>query len=66
MIMKKYKIYHSQRFNKELTISRIELVGHKRLLKWMDQIGFKSPRNLAKFELWKKRNSKYANIKSKK
>jgi hypothetical protein len=52
--------WFDKRFDKELTINRIELVGHKRLLKWMDMIGFKSPKNLAKFELWKKRNSKYA------
>jgi len=56
--------WFDKRFDKELTISRIELVGHKRLLKWMDMIGFESPKNLAKFELWKKRNPKYVNMES--
>lgn len=52
--------WFDERFNKELTISRIELVGPKKLLKWMDLIGFRNHKHLAKFEIWKKRNPKYA------
>ena len=39
-----------------------ELVGHKKLLKWMDRIGFKSPKNIAKFKIWADRNPKHAKI----
>ena len=52
--------WFDKRFHKELTISRIELVGHKRLLKWMNTIGFWNPKHISKFEMWAKRNPKYS------
>ena len=37
-------------------INHLSLNGHSQLLLWMDLIGFRNPKNLAKFELWKERN----------
>ncbi len=45
------------RFKKGFAIThRIYLYGHKQLIKWMQTIGFSSPKHLAKFILWKERN----------
>ena len=53
---------HDDRIGKETIISRVELNGNKKLLKWMELIGFKSSKHLEKFEKWKKLNPKYKDI----
>lgn len=35
-------------------ISTLQLYGSGQLLKWMEFIGFRNPKNIEKFELWKK------------
>lgn len=45
-----------KRFNKYTTTHMIYLYGHEQLVKWMHIIGFKNPKNLQRFELWKIRN----------
>ncbi len=45
---------------------RVHIYGHTELMKWMNTIGFSSPKHLAKFELWKERNreSKWEKVQS--
>ena len=37
-------------------INNLELPGHKNLINWIKMIGFRSPKHLEKYKLWKLRN----------
>ncbi len=38
------------------TISTLQLYGNEQLLKWIEFIGFRNPKNIEKFEFWKRLN----------
>lgn len=44
------------RINKKEITYDITMYGHLQLVKWMNCIGFRHPKHLHKFELWKERN----------
>lgn len=52
-----YKIVQDDpRFKNKVILYRIDVNGHTNLVKWMKKIGFRNPKYLRKFELWKERN----------
>jgi len=53
------------RFKRPIKMHRMQIYGHVQLVKWMESIGFRNPRNINKFILWKKRNLNHSRIKIK-
>jgi len=49
-----------ERIQKSVIVHRIDLYGHKQLVLWMKLIGFRSPKNIRKFELWRERNKAHS------
>lgn len=48
---------YDERVKKKIKVSRIDIYGHNELVKWMKLIGFRNPKHLKKFDLWKMRNA---------
>ncbi len=48
--------FYDKRFSKTEITYAIDISGHNQLVKWMQVIGFRHPKHLGKFELWKARN----------
>lgn len=54
------------RFKSGIDIThRIHIYGHSELIKWMNLIGFLSPKHINKFKLWKERNMQSNRVKVK-
>jgi len=49
-------VQFDKRVNKYEIKYRIDINGHIQLVKWMKTIGFRNPKYLEKFKLWKERN----------
>ncbi|MBI2233006.1 MAG: hypothetical protein HYU56_03730 [Candidatus Aenigmarchaeota archaeon] len=48
--------YYDPRVKKKILKYEIAIYGHLQLVKWMQLIGFRHPKHLKKFQLWKERN----------
>ena len=51
------KLKFDKRLNKSIQMSSIYIYGHNNLILWMKEIGFRNPKILSKFEIWKKVNA---------